>query len=223
MWFIKKHKIEDIQHLSRALLLERDKYKIAIIDDQNPPLIKSIEQHGFKITHYSDINTISEIKRYDIIISDIQGVGKKFGSEFEGGHLIREIHNNYPLKYLIAYSGKSFDMRYNQFFKLCDHVSTKNADITEWVNYLDTATKKLSDPTFIWSKARQQFLENKIPLKVISDIENSFVKSIAKKNEKLFRARKYSLDFNYGNTVATIDAIGTYLQIIIPFLIKTGN
>jgi len=91
MWFTKKYKIEDIQHLSRALLQDREKYRIAIIDDQNFTLIKSIEQHGFDITHFFDVENISDLKRYDIIISDIQGVGKKFGSEYEGGYLIKEI------------------------------------------------------------------------------------------------------------------------------------
>ena len=135
MWsFSKKYKIEDIQHLSRTLLQERDKYRIVFIDDQNPPLIKAIEKHGFDLTHFQDISNVNEIKKYDIVICDIQGVGKSFGSEFEGGHLIKEIRLNYPLKYLIAYSGKSFDMRYNQFFKLSDNVAMKQADITDWIN-----------------------------------------------------------------------------------------
>lgn len=224
MWFLsKKYKIEDIQHLSRTLLQERDKYRIAFIDDQNPPLIKAIEKHGFDLTHFQDISNVNEIKKYDIVICDIQGVGKSFGSEFEGGHLIKEIRLNYPLKYLIAYSGKSFDMRYNQFFKLCDNVAMKQTDITDWINYLDSAIKQVSDPIFVWSKAREQFIMNNIPLVVVSEIEKSYVKSISNNNISLFNTKKISSKFNFGNTIATIDAIGTYLQIIIPFLIKSSN
>lgn len=221
MWLLRKYKIEDIQNLSKSLLQTRDSYRIAIIDDQKSlPLVKSIEQHDFSIKHFLDVKSLDELTRFDIIISDIEGVGIKFGSSFEGGHLIKEIRSRFPLKYLIAFSGKSFDMSYNQFFKLCDNVATKNTDITEWITYLDLAIKNISDPTFVWSKARAQLLLNNIPIEIISRIEHSFVKSLKKKDAVLFKGNRIVSKFDYGNTVATIDAIGTYIQIAISLLSK---
>ena len=221
MWFEKKYKIEDLQNLSKSLVQPRDSYKIAVIDDQkNLQLVKSLEQHDFFIKHYLDIKSLDEVIKYDIIVSDIEGVGKKFGSIFEGGHLIKEIRTRFPLKYIIAFSGKSFFMDYNQFFKLCDNVSTKNADITEWVAFLDIAINSVSDPIFIWTKARTQLIANNIPLEVIAKIENSYVKAIANRKIGLYKGIKLVSKFDYGNTIATVDAIGTYIQIAISLLAK---
>lgn len=223
MWFKKIYKIEDIKNLSKSLIQTRDNYRIAIIDDQkNLPLAKSLEQHDFFVKHYLDIKSLDELIKYDIIVSDIEGVGRKFGSVYQGGHLIKEIRTRFPLKYLIAFSGKSFDMNYNQFFKLCDNVSTKNADITEWVGYLDIAINSVSDPAFMWTKARTQFLSSNIPLDLISKIEHSYVKALANKNLELFKGKKLVSKFDYGNTIATIDAIGTYIQIAISLLSKSS-
>lgn len=156
--------------------------------------------------------------KFDIIICDIQGVGKNFGSKYEGGHLIKEINNKYPLKYLVAFSGKSFDMTYNQFFSLCDTVMQKHADISEWTGCLDKATINLSDPIYIWKKARKMLLENQEDLNLVSKLEQAYLKSIVKNNKDFWNKTTSKSNFNYGNSVATIDALGTYISLVLQLL-----
>lgn len=94
------YNLNDLNDIVQSNLCDRENFKIAVIDDQNISLIRKLKQHGYQITHFEDIEDIDRLSKYKIIICDIEGVGKQFGSKYQGGHLIQEINKHYPLKYL---------------------------------------------------------------------------------------------------------------------------
>lgn len=69
----------------------RPRIRLLIIDDDDFPYMECLRRHGYSPTHVKDIDNIIDVEPYEIILCDIQGVGKKFGSRFEGAHLISEI------------------------------------------------------------------------------------------------------------------------------------
>ncbi|HMG16869.1 MAG TPA: hypothetical protein VK590_15540 [Saprospiraceae bacterium] len=212
--FRKNYTIKDLQEIITLIGVNRDNFRIAIIDDQKIGLIKSLRQHSYRIDHFNDVINFDVLAKYDIIICDIQGVGKSLGSKYEGGHLIKEIRNFYPLKYIIAFSGKSFDVSYNKFFRLCDDVMGKYVDVTSWTMCLDMAMKNINNPIYIWNKTRHLLLKGNIDIDTISKVEKGYIKAIIKRDIKYFNflsAKENSL----GNSIAIIDAIGTYIQVIL--------
>lgn len=210
----KKYELSELQKFMNSIKIDRDDYKIAIIDDQNIILIGKLKSHNFNVTHFKDVDNIHELKKYNIIICDIQGVGKKLGSKYEGAHLISEIKKEFPLKYLIAFSGKSFDPTYNKFFILCDDVMQKGSDIKDWVECLDLAIKNNLDPIYNWEIARKVLLQQKTPLDKLSKIEQAYIKAILKNDTSYYNRLIAKKQVDYSNVISTIDAIGTYLSFI---------
>lgn len=76
---------------------ERCNFKIAIIDDEDFYYKEQLSRLGFNITKYDDIQDLNMLASYDLIISDIKGVGKYFDSEFEGAFLLSELKKMYPV------------------------------------------------------------------------------------------------------------------------------
>jgi hypothetical protein len=212
--FSKKYTLQDLFSISNSIKIIRDNYRIALIDDQTIPLIKTLKLHSYRIDHFKDVEKVEELDKYHIVVCDIDGVGKAFGSKFQGGHLIKEIRNQFPLKYIIAFSGKSFDIRYNDYFKLCDNVMEKYADATDWTNCLDLGIKQLNNPVYVWNKARNLLLLNDISLIDVAKIEQCYIKSVVKADRNFFDRLEIK-NSNYSNAASVISAIGTYIQVII--------
>lgn len=212
MLWRKKHEFTELQDIINLVNIERYETRIAIIDDQNIALIPRIKKHNFNITHFKDVENVSDLLKFKIIVCDIQGVGKSFGSKFEGAHLISEIKKEYPLKYVIAFSGKSFDPTYNKFFKMCDDVMQKGSDINEWVNCLDLAIKNYLNPIYNWESARKTLLERNVSLDEIVKLEQAFINTIIRKDMSIYNKLVEKNKNNYSNAVSTISAIGTYLS-----------
>lgn len=164
--------------------VDRNSVQIAIIENETFPPLEELRRHMFNITIFADIERISILNDFDIIITDIRGVGKHFGSKLEGAHLIEEIVKQYPNKYLIAYSASRFDMTLNKYFNMCDQQRKKDTDVHEWTTTLDKAITDINDPIFQWEKTRRILIENSFPLEYISKIEKAFAKSVIKRDYK---------------------------------------
>lgn len=90
---------------SASLAARRGATKIAIIDDEEIAGLKNLKSYGYNIVVFNDIDRATDIEEYDIILCDVMGVGLNFSSESQGAELIREIKNNFPSKYVLAYTG----------------------------------------------------------------------------------------------------------------------
>ena len=187
MWWTKENfDIKILKSIDYPSLGERKQYNIAIIDDQVFPLHDSLRKHGFTLTKFTDIQDINELKSFEIIICDIRGVGQSFQSKYEGAHIVKEIHRKFPNKYLIVFSGSTFNVEYNKFFNLSDKTVKKGTDLSEWVVILDNAIKELINPYKQWEKTRLFLQENEIDSKLLLKFEQAYIKSIIKKNAKYF-------------------------------------
>lgn len=178
----KRYSISDLEALRKAHSINRKNFQIAVIEDKVFPCLDELRNHQYNITVFPDIARLSVLADFDIVISDIKGVGKHFGSSLEGAHMIEEIHKRFPNKYLIAYSGSTYNPTYNRYFKLCDDTKKKSVDVHEWVTTIDRALELINDPVFQWEKTRQILISQRFSLEQISSIEKAYAKSILKKN-----------------------------------------
>ena len=218
----RKYTIEDLKKIKETIKIDRSIHKIALIDDNIFNIVDDLRRHDFDITTFTDIDHLGILKNYDVIISDIKGVGKKLGSKLEGAHLIEEINRLYPNKYLIAYSSSTFNPSYNDYFKLCDVTKRKNIDIQEWVKCLDEAITNINDPIFQWEKTRQVLIKQKLPIDFISNLEKAYSKSLVKRDSKyLQRELKGVKSFGESTLVkVAADSISTFAAAFITNLIK---
>jgi hypothetical protein len=173
----KPYGIKDLNIPSLKLkTLERKQIPILVIDDEPFTYLDHIKNHRFDIEYFEDINTIETAEAYEVILCDIQGVGKKFQSKFQGAHVIAELRKKYPFKTIIAYTGYTHDPTFNRFFALADFSVKKDIDGDEWIDKLDQAISIATDPKNKWVKVRNYLLEHNVPLFDIMKLENEYVK-----------------------------------------------
>ena len=123
--------------------------EIAVLDDEPFVRTEQLRTHGFLVTELGgDLKSVSQIDRYPIVVCDVRGVGKSFGSAAEGAHVVSEIRKAYPDKYLIAYTGMTYDVIVTEKLQAAsvDKIMQKDAAVDAWVQLLDTAIKEVTDP-----------------------------------------------------------------------------
>lgn len=177
--FWKRKTVDDLQtshHFNYRSL--RQRIKILIIDDVEFQYLETIRRHGYNPTYVKDIDDIALVESYDVILCDIKGVGKQFGSKYEGAHIIMEIHKSYPFKIIIGYTGHQFDAEYNKFFSICDVMVKKDVDSDNWIEKLDDAIQKSTDPIYQWQKLHMLLCKKRTSAKLIAKIEDNFVRSL---------------------------------------------
>ncbi len=162
--------------------------KILIIDDNEFGPEVFLKKNGYQIQHKLDIDSIQDVEPYDIVLCDISGVGKKLGYTKEGAFIIREIHNSYPNKRVIAYTAYTFDTNYNEYFSFADFVAPKDLSIDDWINVLDEQVKKSIDPVEQWMKIRNNLIEKNVSTLEIAKIEDRYVKAVKNVNFDKFCA-----------------------------------
>lgn len=185
MIFRKHYELNDIKGVKDPNDNDRSKAKILCIDDEGLEYENIIRHHGFNIRVVDDINDISAVSEYPIIICDIQGVGKAFKSQFEGAHIIEEIKKKYPNKVVIAFSGKSHDARYNRYFLMADAMYSKDIDSDQWVENLDEAVKKVTDPVAQWKRMREYLFKNDASTKNIYLLELDYIQSVLNRDKNI--------------------------------------
>jgi DNA-binding NtrC family response regulator len=178
--------LADLKTISNAGNIERSSVSILCIDDQGLEYEEIIRNHGFNIRVLKDIEDIKAVTEYPVVICDIKGVGKSFGSKFEGGHIIEEIKNKYPEKVVIAYTGQQFDATYNKFFSLADFTLSKDIDSDTWVSTLDETIRKVVSPIEQWKRMRDFLLDKDVSLKTIFELEQQFINAVLTKDKSKF-------------------------------------
>ncbi len=163
--------------------IDRSRIKIIIIDDEDFNYQKVLQDHDFNIKKLNDIQDIKAVSEYDIIISDIKGIGKTFNSNFEGAHIISEIKKIYPSKFVIAYSGHLLDTSFNEHLRKADLVLKKDIDSDTWIENLDKSISLIINPIYQWQRIRNYLIQKEVDLFYIQLLEDDYVTKIIKKDQ----------------------------------------
>lgn len=182
--------IKDIEEAASMKLMNniskiRKEVELLIIDDNDFGPQEYLKNNGYSVHQTKDITTIKDVEPYHIILCDINGVGKKLGYDKEGAYLIKEIHNHYPSKRIIAYSSFTFVPEYNKYLSYADTIATKDQSIDDWIDLLDQQVGESINPVKQWIKIRNYLLQEQgISTLTIARLEDQYVKSINKRNPK---------------------------------------
>lgn len=179
----KPENINDLRASQHGGNPSRNEVPIAVIDDEDFRYKGMLTRSNFHIRQYDDINDVRDVSDYAIILCDIEGVGDKFGSEYEGAYIIKEIKRKYPNKIVVAYSAHSFNPDYNKFFDKADFVFNKDRGFDKWEESLSEAIKIATDPIDQWEKIRDYMLEKGIPLYTIFKLEQGYIRAVKERNE----------------------------------------
>ncbi len=212
----KKYKIDDLketefyQKFNQGEL--RNKIKVLFIDDESVPVIEILKDEKFNVSYKNDIQEINDVSAYNIICCDIRGICTKKYPKFEGAFLIKEIKEIYPEKYVIAYTGSSYDPTYNKYLNLADDVIKKGMESETWIDKLDSSIKIYFDPIERWKKIRTEMFNKNISTQFVADLEHEYVKAI--KNRSSESVENLISNIKTENRNQDVRALKTILGII---------
>ena len=190
----KCYSINDIVHGQKEYKKpNREDVKILLIDNESFLNLERLQRNNFRIMQTWDIANVSFVNEYEIILLDIEGVAKSLSEKYQGAFLIKEIRNKYPHKIIVAYSAKTFDPSYNDYFSYANFVFRKDISAEQWVENLDEAINYATDPVYQWKLLRDYLLKENVRLDIILKLENNFVQSLEKKKNILLDKKIKSL------------------------------
>lgn len=153
--------------------------EIAVLDDNPFAPKEALVSHKFRVTELGpDIRSLDQVSTYPIIVCDVTGVGRAFGSDEGGAHLVKEIRKAYPDKFLIGYTGQTHSIATTNALTAADKRMAKDESIDAWIQNLEVGINEVMNPRNRWIRMRQALLERGVELFDVLQLEQAFIKSV---------------------------------------------
>lgn len=152
---------------------------IAVLDDNPFEPKEALAHHKFLITELGpDIRSLDQVSTYPIIVCDVAGVARAFGSKLEGAHLVKEIRKAYPDKFLIGYTGLIHSVATTNALTAADKRMAKDESIEAWIQNLEEGMEQVVNPRNRWIRMRRGLLERGVELLDVLKLEQAFIKAV---------------------------------------------
>lgn len=187
------------------------KSRIALIDDDEVSHVRRLQNEGYNITDYHDIDEIDSFvkKKYHVVILDIQGIGKTISTTSEGWGILKYLKNEHPHIVVIMFTGADWSItKYKDLADRADDFVGKDLEYLDFKFKLDNAIRKAFSTNYHFN------IEKKILAQEISNAETfekiqAIVQRYGSKRKKL---HKELSKLNISTKV--IQSIDNYLSII---------
>lgn len=183
----KRLKLHDVEmRISNSTALRspaelRNKVDIVAIDDNDFHPETNLRNAGFNIKSIRDIQLISDVEPFSIILCDLNGVGTSLSTDTQGAYVIEEIKSRYPEKIVIAYTANPSTSRLAKRARIAaDGYIKKDDSIEEWRDLLDNKIRYISNPIEAWKQLRLRLLARGIELSDLLRLEQIVLKNIDK-------------------------------------------
>ncbi|MCY9865495.1 MULTISPECIES: hypothetical protein [Vibrio] len=189
--FGKRYYLEQLNKQENDLLIDRNSIKIAIIDDMEVPYLDSLRRSGYNVQHYKDIEDFDMLKAYSVIVCDIKGVGKSFGSKLEGAYIIKEARKLYPEKYIIAMSSAVYKISVAKVIGVADDKIIRDIDLDKVLDSIDTAVNTMRSNRLRWLRLRDNLLNtHNVDMYDVWKIEQAFIAAMINKDKTKLEKNK---------------------------------
>lgn len=186
MFFCVGHpkRLDELDHETPNASSLRRYLNIAVIDDEPFRDSRSaIETHGYSLHEIGDITSIDLVQSYHVVVCDVKGVGKHFGSSKEGAYLLSEIRRRFPDKYLILHSSYSLGASFHQAQRVADKWLRKGTDAEAWVSVLDEAAIVMLSAKQRWMRMRRSLIESaSVDLLTVLKLEQRYIHAVLAKS-----------------------------------------
>lgn len=204
------------QRIDSKIKIQRDQIKVCVIDDEGFD-INTLYALGYKnIRKKIQFENMDEYQEFDIILCDVEGVGVSVDAEKQGLAVAEQIKNVYPEKIVLLYSGKNIET-FGEMPANLDGYLRKQSSMSELANSLEECYIQSINPVNIWTKTRDEMLNNKISTKTIAFLEDRFCRSLLEKDDYLYSMTKEEKDVFSGEN------IGKYIDILIKVIDTIGR
>lgn len=168
----------------------KSKIEIAVLDDNPFSPKESLITHGFRIKELGpDIRSTDTVASYPIVICDVRGVARAFGSALDGAHLVSEIRKDYPDKYIVSYTGDTYSLPITNALAAADKRLAKDDSIDVWIKTLESALNEVSNPRNRWIRLRAALLSRGVELFHVFNLEQALIKAIRERKPTILESK----------------------------------
>jgi len=121
--------------------------RILVIDDQEFPYRTLFKKDGFNVDKWNDVTRLQDLEqgKYDVILLDLQGIGRRLSTNDQGLGVLRHLKESNPDQVIVAYSNADWGVRYQPFFDLADAVLPKSADYLDFKRVVEECLQDYFD------------------------------------------------------------------------------
>jgi DNA-binding NtrC family response regulator len=179
-WF--KKKISKISLPAVDILRKRTRI-LVIDDDENSFPFEIMRSEGYAIDHWPKVQSLDKLERgeYDIIVLDIGGVAKEYTQD-DGLGILEHVKNANPAQIIVAFSGQSFDLSKNRFWRLADDSLSKPVDATKCKRMLDNLIENKMTLSHYWGTVVEILKREQVNDKNIAQLEDKLARALKNKN-----------------------------------------
>jgi DNA-binding response OmpR family regulator len=118
--------------------------RLLVIDDDVFAYLELFKADGYAIDHWPDVQDLTKLENgtYDLILLDVQGVGKSISPSEQGLGVLRHLRAVAPAQVIIAFSNADFSLKYHDFFSQADATLPKSADYVDFKRKVDELLKE---------------------------------------------------------------------------------
>jgi CheY-like chemotaxis protein len=157
----------------------RKRARILVIDDDERAFpVKLLQNEGYNVQYWPNVQSLRALEEgeFDIIILDITGISSPELSKSEGLGVLEHLKKHNPGQIVVAYSGQSFDLSQQRFFRLADDFLTKPSDLVECKQRIDQLLQTRFTALHYWNALVDVLKKNEVPATKIKSFESLFVK-----------------------------------------------
>ncbi len=139
----------------------RKRSRILVVDDQEFPYEKLFTRDGYTLKKWDDVTNLTELEQgdFDLILLDLQGVGKAESAE-EGLGILRHVRTRCPAQIIIAYSNADWPLKNQPFFQMADATLQKSADYVDFKRKVDELLQQRFSLGFYVSRMQAELAEH---------------------------------------------------------------
>lgn len=177
-----KKKISRIRLPSVDVLRKRTRI-LVIDDDENSFPFEIMRNEGYAIDYWPKVQNLSRLEggEYDIIVLDIGGVAKEYTHE-DGLGILEHLKDANPAQIVVAFSGQTFDLSKNRFWRLADDSLSKPVDATRCKRMLDSLIENKMTLSHYWGAVIEVLKREQVSDKNIAQIEDRLARAIESKD-----------------------------------------
>lgn len=154
--------------------------KILVIDnDPNSFPLEFFRREGYTIDYWELVESLERLDSgsWDILILDIGDVAKHLTPD-DGLGVLEHIKRYNPSQLVIAFSGQSFDLSKNRFFKLADDTLWKPVNSVKCKETIDQLLTEKFNVLHYWNGVKNVLKEDGVDDKKIYQVEARLLKSL---------------------------------------------
>ncbi len=173
-----------VGHIRQKTLFEQVKKRtrIVVIDDEKESFpFELMKTEGYAVDHWHKVKSLSELEKgaYDIIILDIGGVAAEYSSE-DGLAVLEHLKQVNPSQVVVAFSGQSFDLSKNRFWRMADDSLSKPVDVPKCKRLIDNLIRTKLTVANYWAAIVELLRRDGLEESEIGKLEHRIAKSLDK-------------------------------------------